>query len=81
MNIILIERKVMKNKFTIEEIENILLESIINPDKQKTLPIMIQNKNWFLNGVMKNLIRHFAYWLNIEMIKKDYEEQFSKSNN
>lgn len=50
--------------------EEILWNSVNDPDKQKTLPYIMQNMKWFNNGVMRALIRHFAYWLEIELKNK-----------
>ena len=60
-----------------EKLENIMIESLIDPSKKVTLPHDWVNKefNLQITSHTRALIRHFAYHLQLEMLKDVYKEK------
>ena len=61
----------MKVKDNFSKYEDMMISFLSDVDKQKLLPLQMQNIKWdlSLNSVMRTLIRFFAYNLCIEDIK------------
>jgi hypothetical protein len=56
----------------VDEIENIMVDSLIDPIKRTTLPIAWHKFEFDLSSTShaRELLRHLAYWLYMDNIKR-----------
>jgi hypothetical protein len=62
-------------KITFEEIENILIDSLCDPKKKKTLPYYWWKIKFNLHSFSSTriLLKHLAFHLEKELLKREYE--------